>query len=247
MTTEYRLHNCTISIDQDEDYTSPREWSNVGKMVCWHRDYRLGDEQPDLSPIEWLRSMAGDHCDSPDELTADECLVILEPFYVFLPLGLYDHSGITMYVGGRHRQDSAGWDSGSVGWIYCSLPTAAAEWSAPDHKAQWDEPVYYTKKPDGSPRTLREAAIDHLTSEVETYDDYLTGNVYRYTVEHEESKEEESCGGYYGDRSCVKLDAEAVAKAFDARWEKSLAEEADYLKREAAERDDLACRGVVTI
>lgn len=34
-----------INIYQEEYSESPREWDNLGKMVCNHRQYTLGDEQ----------------------------------------------------------------------------------------------------------------------------------------------------------------------------------------------------------
>ena len=39
---------------------NPREeCSNLGTMVCWHRRYSLGDEQPSESPDEWIKNMSG--------------------------------------------------------------------------------------------------------------------------------------------------------------------------------------------
>ena len=36
-----------FKIYTDEDAANPRtEFDNVGTMVCWHRGYNLGDEQP---------------------------------------------------------------------------------------------------------------------------------------------------------------------------------------------------------
>jgi hypothetical protein len=32
-----------IKIVFDEDIWSPRDWDNLGTMVCWHRRYKLGD------------------------------------------------------------------------------------------------------------------------------------------------------------------------------------------------------------
>lgn len=35
-----------IKVLQDTSADSPREWSNLGVMACWHRNYTLGDVQP---------------------------------------------------------------------------------------------------------------------------------------------------------------------------------------------------------
>ena len=34
-----------VKIFHDSAPQSPREWDNLGTMVCWHRKYCLGDEQ----------------------------------------------------------------------------------------------------------------------------------------------------------------------------------------------------------
>ena len=85
-----------VRIMQDDNGTDPREWDNLGTMVCWHGRYNLGDEQPDYSPSEYLE-------DLPEGT-------------VILPLYLYDHSGITMST----SQFSCPWDSGQVGFIYAT-------------------------------------------------------------------------------------------------------------------------------
>ena len=81
-------------IIQDEDGESPREWSNLGVMACWHRRYTLGDVQPQMDPAEWLKENAPEGS-------------------IVLALSLYDHSGITMRVGPPTDR----WDSGYVGYI----------------------------------------------------------------------------------------------------------------------------------
>lgn len=47
-----------IRIEQDTTPESPREWSNLGTMACWHGRYNLGDEQPKVDPQEWLLQLA---------------------------------------------------------------------------------------------------------------------------------------------------------------------------------------------
>ena len=34
----------TLKIIHDEDAQSPREWDNLGKMMCWHKRYSIGDK-----------------------------------------------------------------------------------------------------------------------------------------------------------------------------------------------------------
>ncbi len=48
----------TIEIHRDEFGYSPREDDNLGTMVCFHRRYVLGDEQPTGDSKEWLEELA---------------------------------------------------------------------------------------------------------------------------------------------------------------------------------------------
>ena len=63
----------TIKIYHDPDSESPREWSNLGTLICWHRRYRLGDSHQHDSPEAFLRDLSGvsDQSDlSMDQLRA---------------------------------------------------------------------------------------------------------------------------------------------------------------------------------
>lgn len=103
---------------------------------------------------------------------------------VILPLYMYDHSGITINTTGF----SCNWDSGQIGFIYVTETKLKEEYG------------------DLSEETL-EKAKKNLLSEVETYDQYITGEVYHFRIEkenvcnlgHIHSETEDSCGGFYGD------------------------------------------------
>ena len=47
-----------IEEDTDLDGLGPRDWDNLGHMVCWHSRYNLGDEQRRDDVNEWLRELA---------------------------------------------------------------------------------------------------------------------------------------------------------------------------------------------
>lgn len=97
-----------LSIYHDTNPMNPREWDNLGTMVCWHRRYDLGDER--ARNIELYNSW--------DEWLENEILIPNggEENVIYLPLYLYDHDGITMNTTGF----SCPWDSGQVGWIYAT-------------------------------------------------------------------------------------------------------------------------------
>lgn len=100
-----------------------------------------------------------------------------------LPLYLYDHGGITMNTTGF----SCPWDSGQVGVIYVTRDTVRREFG-------WRRLT----------RQRRQKLSDMLRVEVKTYDDYLTGEVFGYTIEKHDNTtgewvEEDSCWGFYGE------------------------------------------------
>lgn len=104
---------------------------------------------------------------------------------VILPLYLYDHSGITMNTRGFHCP----WDSGQVGCIYAS----------------YDE----VKENYGSCSSENvDKAHELLQGEVETYDYYIRGNCYGFTLECD-GEEIDSCWGFLGDFREVLEDMKA--------------------------------------
>lgn len=112
----------TLKIYHDQDTQNPREWSNVGKMVCSHRRYYLGDEQFNASDFynweevaEWLKN--------------EREAVIL------LPLILYDHSGLSMSTR-RDYPFNCQWDAGQIGFIYCTQKQVDDEFSGDVEKAK---------------------------------------------------------------------------------------------------------------
>ena len=111
-----------VTIFIDEYPESPREWSNLGTMLCGHKKYTLGDEQADLSL----------GYDSWVEHLAEEIIVPSggHDKIVYLPLYLMDHGGISISVDGF----SDVWDSGQVGWIYATKDKFREETSYTDNE-----------------------------------------------------------------------------------------------------------------
>ena len=103
----------TIEIYIDNDPENPREWDNLGTMVCFHKRYNLGNKQ-DLFRNEDYNSWA--------ELE-NAIRKIEGGIAIILPLYLYEHSGLRISTGSF----SCPWDSGQIGFIFVSKVKARKE------------------------------------------------------------------------------------------------------------------------
>lgn len=196
-TIEYKGFN--IQVHRDDVTESPRDmFDQFGKMVCFHSRYNLGDKHdfdadtvlrdlaveayPDIEElIEYFEDGYGweliGNVEKVDSIIESMINRAIDSAYIMLPLYLYDHSGITMSVNPFHCP----WDSGQVGFIYCSRKEAKEEFG--------DD--------------FEDRAIKLMKSEVEEYDHFLTGQIYGYMIEPTEHNTtiecDDSCWGFYGD------------------------------------------------
>ncbi len=97
---------------------------------------------------------------------------------IVMPLYLYDHSGITISL----SPFSCRWDSGQVGFVIVRKEKMLRELSA----------KRFTK-------SLKNKALKIAQGEVETYDQYLRGEVYGYKIDGDG----DSCWGFYGQEECI--------------------------------------------
>ena len=195
-----------INIHNDSDPMDPvREFDQLGTMVCFHRRYNLGHKHNYNNSTDFLMELAkeGDSTvegkieywengngwntlrkmghEKASKFAEDNISAIikksLEANYIILPLYLYDHSGITISTG----PFSCPWDSGQIGYIYITKEKARKEYN-------WK---YMTK-------SRIKKIIGYLEGQVETYDQYLTGDVYGYRISNEDDDHIDSCWGFFG-------------------------------------------------
>lgn len=193
----------TIAISYDNDgRESPRDWDNLGTMVCWHRRMNLGDkpnETRKYSPIEWMIHELiynyenkipypkDGYCE--DWLCEDDTRVYkyFDKFYVKVPIFAYEHGGIKI----RSGSFSDPWDSGQLGFIYVDKKKALQEWN----RKLW------TKE-------FEKKVISILEGEIKTYDQYLNGDVHGYNIYRPDDEDCEdsidSCWGFYGEKYCIE-------------------------------------------
>lgn len=167
-TVEYK--GLTIYIEYDEDPMSPNDWDQMGKFYHWHSRYGMSAD------AENLRSWDDDEI---KELLNDS---------IFVPVYMYDHSGVTINTTGF----SCSWDSGQVGYFLVSKDKVKKEYGVKRISKQ-----------------LKEKVEKILTSEVETWDQYYCGEVYGFRVLDSDGIELDSCWGFYGDEGIEQAIVEA--------------------------------------
>ena len=194
----------TLKVEQDDMAEDPRRWDNVCTMVCFHGRYDLGDNHDYYDGDEFFTYILCDICGmNEDDIyqlsTREKYRLAKESDKVyFKDLNLYDHSGLTVSTSCGYPYNDR-WDAGCVGWIYVSKENI------------FNECMGITEE------NWRERADKILEGEVETYDLYLRGDVYGYTLTkhvieeetcphcgaviraYEEEEEVDSCWGFYGD------------------------------------------------
>lgn len=172
--SRYRLKNgnsLNILRDDSSDMNPRKEFDHMGKLVCFHRRYNLGDKT----------DMRSDHFSSWGDLE-NHIKTHCDPAVV-IPVYMIDHSGISIRAGRDFSDCDPGcWDSGQIGFIY-AVKKDIREWYGIKR---------ITKK-------TREKIRDHLMGEIEEYNDYLTGNVYGYTITDPAGEIVDSCWGFFGD------------------------------------------------
>ena len=102
-----------LAIRTDDVPDDPRTWDNLGKMVCFHNKYKLGDQNHDYHSEDYQ---------GWEELR--EAIEKNEETFMILPLYLYDHSGITIST----KPFGSQWDSGQVGWIFVTKKEVEKNW-----------------------------------------------------------------------------------------------------------------------
>jgi hypothetical protein len=171
---EYNLESGKIlEIHVHESPESPREWDNLGTVWCSHRRYSLSDKHAPMIDTD----------DHNGWDAVKEHLVEEEGAVVILPIYMYDHSGISIAT----TPFGCNWDSGQVGFIYCTGAKIKAEYGG----------KRITKK-------IKEKVEACLESEIKTYNHYVTGDVYgfklmQFDMTTKERTEEDACWGFYGD------------------------------------------------
>jgi len=176
---EQEYKGCKVKLYQDPDPQDPREDDNLGKMVCFHKRYNLGDKT----------DLTSDSFEGWEEL--EQYLIRERGAEVIAPLYMYEHSGISIKIGSFYgcglSQGHARFDSGQIGFIYVDRETLQKEYTA----------KRITKK-------IKDKAMKVLEGEVDTYNKYVMGQVYGFMAEEKDGEQIDSCWGFYDSDEAIK-------------------------------------------
>lgn len=156
----YRLW---VAVDENDlEILDPRDWDNLGTFYHVHPRYDLGNCRVDDYNHLLDKLTPFDGYDEPK--TAQKWF---RANYIIIPVYLMDHSGLSI------SWNSFGdpWDSGQVGWYVVSKEEVRKEYG-------WErltvERISKVK--------------EYMRSELETYNQWLTGDVWYYCVENPEGE-----------------------------------------------------------
>jgi hypothetical protein len=163
----------TINVIPDDNADDPREWGSLfGTMTFFHRRCSLGTPEKE----------AERHFTDPDEF--NEFLEEQGDNVIKLPVYMYDHGQQTIST----HPFSCPWDSGQLGYIWITKGKALEEFAARKNGTVGRK---FTAK-------ILKRTLDTLDATIKTMDQWMTGDVYGWSVEDEDGNVLESCWGYWG-------------------------------------------------
>lgn len=235
-------HETFLNWCDDSDYTLDDVRDEIRRLIESVRTGYYSSEQ--FFRDDWPMYRKAQQVLRGGRSVSDYAQQVVQEHYYILPLYLYDHSGISMSTGSF----GCPWDSGQVGYMFVTKEKARAEWGTHNMLPIMEDGVCkgYTQ---GEPRTDADY-YKLLEGEVETYDQYLTGDVYGYIVEELDEdgdvvEEHDSCWGFYGSDS-AEADGRAAGEAQEAALVAEDTRAAAAATKERGERAYWAERDVMT-
>ena len=216
------MKHLRLKIERSDNLQDPRKDYNLGTLWCWHRRASYGDDKPKVGPdAQSVQSLLIGELDpsfDDRELTDEQLSDRFHDLYISLPVYAYEHSGIVLSTG----PFSDRWDSGRLGLIFVSKDRARKELGL---------------EGDGWSPAQIEQVHRSLKDEVKTYGQYISGDVFGFTVESFEYGFEipvgdpvdiqddnldwqpfDGCWGFFGDDPVDIQDDNLDWQPFDGCW-----------------------------
>lgn len=158
----------SFTIESDHDPISPREWDNFGTLIMLHNRYQFGDRIFENGDATDFISAFKHHLATAEDCTINDV--------VYLPVFMFDHSGIRVNT----TSFNDNWDSGQIGYIYITKQQLRSTYSVKRISAK-----------------LREQTLAILADEINILNQYLSGDVFGFTIKYQNG-DMNSCYGFYG-------------------------------------------------
>ena len=168
------LGNERVRIVQDEDVETPRNWSNLSKMIFTGSYKHLGDKH-EVDFDEEFDSRQ-DFIERGEEIVRKH----FKDVAVCYAVHMYKHSGESISID-YSGQYTCRWDSGTIGFAIVTKEDIRKEYNI---------------------KRVTQKYIDKceniVRGEIETLNQYISGEVYGYVVEDEDENVIDSCYGFFG-------------------------------------------------
>jgi hypothetical protein len=166
----FKLNNGrTLGVEYSEWSSSPREWDNLTKCIFFGSYSHVGDEH----------NYNSNDYNGWDEMEQD--IIKREQPVIIKKVYMYVHSGETISL----TPFDCRWDSGVLGFVIITKE---------DLRTEYNWKVITKKRLD----SVLENINNVLEGEIEVLDDYISGNVYEFSIQDENGDTEDSCSGFYG-------------------------------------------------
>ena len=169
------LGNERVRIVQDEDAETPRNWSNLSKMIFTGSYKHLGDKH-EVDFDEEFDSRQ-DFIERGEEIVRKH----FKDVAVCYAVHMYKHSGESISID-YSGQYTCRWDSGTIGFAIVTKEDIRKEYNI---------------------KRVTQKYIDKceniVRGEIKTLDQYISGEVYGYVVEDKDENVIDSCYGFFGD------------------------------------------------
>tara|TARA_B110000858_G_C17587528_1_gene374149 strand:- start:105 stop:704 length:600 start_codon:yes stop_codon:yes gene_type:complete len=169
------LGNERVRIVQDEDVETPRNWSNLSKMIFTGGHKHLGDKH-EVDFDEEFDSRQ-DFIERGEEIVRKH----FKDVAVCYAVHMYKHSGESISID-YSGQYTCRWDSGTIGFAIVTKEDIRKEYNI---------------------KRVTQKYIDKceniVRGEIKTLDQYISGEVYGYVVEDKDENVIDSCYGFFGD------------------------------------------------
>jgi len=172
---EAKLGNERVRIVQDEDVETPRNWSNLSKMIFTGGHRHLGDKHE--VDFDYSFNSRQEFITWGEEIVRKH----FKDVAVCYAVHMYKHSGESISID-YSGQYTCRWDSGTIGFAIVTKEDIRKEYNI----------KRVTKK-------YIDKCENIIRGEIKTLNQYISGEVYGYVVEDEDENVIDSCYGFFGD------------------------------------------------